>query len=449
MDLQFNISRKSSEEEVPRNYDFIVIGAGAAGLSAVVYAVRAGLSAIVLDKQVAGGLTAESPLVENYLGFKAIEGTKLAREFINHATEYAKIRENAEVFSLTKEGGKIKVSTSEGDYFGKSVAITTGTSHKKLGVKGEDEYFGKGLSYCSTCDGYLFRDKDVVVIGGGAIGCEFASMMADLGSKVTLLEAMPGILPGCDKDVANVVVKSFEKRGIAVRTGVAVKGHEPRKNGTTVLFGEGERVDVDAVIVSVGRRPYSDGLLADETGVEIDERGFVRVDEWMRTGVDGVFAIGDAALAAYPPAQLAGRQGRIAAAAGRSGATLDPDRMRIWIGDVLVGPFVPFPKTAAAFRAELSPIVHAHPRLIVDGRFFAHENVRACQDLLRQAITHLGLPGVLYANNGAPFANSWLTRTCAILGIASSTPSPTRRGSGPPTRTRTASYASSSPRAQT
>jgi dihydrolipoamide dehydrogenase len=133
----------------------------------------------------------------------------------------------------------------------------------------------------------------VVVIGGGAIGCEFASMMADLGSKVTLLEAMSGILPGCDPDVANVVVKSFEKRGISVRTGVAVKGHEPQANGTTVIFGDNERVDVEAVIVSVGRRPFSDGLLAEQTGVEVDERGFVRIDEWMRTGVEGVFAIGD------------------------------------------------------------------------------------------------------------------------------------------------------------
>jgi len=133
----------------------------------------------------------------------------------------------------------------------------------------------------------------VVVIGGGAIGCEFASMMADLGVRVTLLEALPKLLPGCDDDVAQVVARSFKKRGITVRTGVPVHGHEPGEQGTTVSFGDGEKVVVDAVIVSVGRRALSDGLVEDGAGVEVDERGFVVVDEWMRTSAEGVFAVGD------------------------------------------------------------------------------------------------------------------------------------------------------------
>ena len=133
----------------------------------------------------------------------------------------------------------------------------------------------------------------VAVIGGGAIGCEFASMLSDLGAQVTLLEVLPDILPGCDREVADVVVKSFKKRGIVVRTGVAVHGHEPNGHGTTVLFGDGERVDVDVVVVSVGRRPLSEGLCVEGAGVEIDERGFVVVDPWMRTTADGVFAVGD------------------------------------------------------------------------------------------------------------------------------------------------------------
>jgi dihydrolipoamide dehydrogenase len=135
--------------------------------------------------------------------------------------------------------------------------------------------------------------KSVAVIGGGAIGCEFASMMADLGSQVTLLEAMPGILPGCDKDVADVVVKSFRRRGIDVRVGTPVHGHQRNGRGTTVNFGDGEKVEVDAVIVSVGRRPYSDDVVAPDSGVEVDERGFFRVDEWMRTTAEDVWAIGD------------------------------------------------------------------------------------------------------------------------------------------------------------
>jgi dihydrolipoamide dehydrogenase len=133
----------------------------------------------------------------------------------------------------------------------------------------------------------------VAIIGGGAIGCEFASMFCDLGSQVTVLEALPSLLTGCDEDVVSVVSRSFRKRGIAVHTGVKVTGHTPNGSGTTVQFGDGQEVAVDAVIVSVGRRPLTAGLVAEGTGVVVDERGFVEVDEFMRTAADGVWAAGD------------------------------------------------------------------------------------------------------------------------------------------------------------
>ena len=134
----------------------------------------------------------------------------------------------------------------------------------------------------------------MVVIGGGAIGCEFASTFADLGSQVTILEALPKLLPGLDNDVTNVVVRSFKKKKIDIRTGVKVTGHTPNDaGGTTVHFGDDEHVEVDAVVVSVGRRPFADRLGLDGTGVKVDERGFVVVDEFCRTGEDGVYAIGD------------------------------------------------------------------------------------------------------------------------------------------------------------
>jgi dihydrolipoamide dehydrogenase len=134
----------------------------------------------------------------------------------------------------------------------------------------------------------------VAVIGGGAIGCEFASTFADLGAEVTILEGLPKILPGLDADVANVVVRSFKKKGIDIRTGVSVTGHTPTGNGGTIVqFGEAEQLEVDAVIVSVGRRPYADELGLDGTAVKVDEKGFVVVDEFCRTGEDGVFAVGD------------------------------------------------------------------------------------------------------------------------------------------------------------
>ncbi len=134
----------------------------------------------------------------------------------------------------------------------------------------------------------------VAVIGGGAIGCEFASTFADLGSQVTILEGLPKILPGLDADVANIVVRSFKKKKIDIRTGVNVTGHTSDGNGgTAVQFGDGESVVVDAVVVSVGRRPFADQLGLDGTAVVVDERGFVVVDEYCRTGEAGVYAVGD------------------------------------------------------------------------------------------------------------------------------------------------------------
>src|SRR4051812_20448423 len=161
-----------------------------------------------------------------------------------------------------------------------------------------------------TSDEVLALEKlpaSAVVIGGGAIGCEFASMMADLGTHVTVLEALPKILLGCDKDVANVVARSFKNRGIDVHTGIQVHGHSPNDGGgTTVSFGEGEEVTVDVVIVSVGRRPLSDNLGLEGTGVQVDQRGYVQVDEYLHTGEPGVYAVGDLiAVPGGPHPQLA------------------------------------------------------------------------------------------------------------------------------------------------
>lgn len=137
--------------------------------------------------------------------------------------------------------------------------------------------------------------ESAAVIGGGAIGCEFASMMGDLGVKVTILEALPDILSGCDSDVVKVVRRSFRKRRITVHAGVMVNGHKPRSDatGSVVSFGEGRKVDVDLVVMAVGRAPYTKGLGLGQAGIETDSRGFVKTDGRCRTSVDGVWAVGD------------------------------------------------------------------------------------------------------------------------------------------------------------
>jgi dihydrolipoamide dehydrogenase len=131
------------------------------------------------------------------------------------------------------------------------------------------------------------------VVGGGAIGCEFASLLSDMGTKVTILEFLPAILAGCDSEVASVVQRSFKKRGIDIRVGAKVTGHTPKKGSTTIAVEGEESVEADMVVMSVGRRPRTEGLVADGTGVVIDERGFVVADNYQRTGAPHVFAVGD------------------------------------------------------------------------------------------------------------------------------------------------------------
>jgi dihydrolipoamide dehydrogenase len=148
-----------------------------------------------------------------------------------------------------------------------------------------------------TRDEVLMLDQvpaRMVIIGGGAIGCEFASTFADLGSQITILEGLPKILPGLDPDLANVVVRSFKKKNIDIKTSAKVVGHTPNGSGGTVVqFGESEKLEVDAVLVCVGRRPYADLLGLQGTAVHVTDRGFIEVDEYCRTGEPGVYAIGD------------------------------------------------------------------------------------------------------------------------------------------------------------
>jgi dihydrolipoamide dehydrogenase len=131
------------------------------------------------------------------------------------------------------------------------------------------------------------------VIGGGAIGCEFASMLADMGTKVTILESLPSILTGCDAEVAKVVERAFKKRGIEIQVGVTITGHTPKKASTSINIEGGDAVGVDMVVLSVGRRARTEGLLAEGTGVVVNERGFVEADSYQRTANANVYAVGD------------------------------------------------------------------------------------------------------------------------------------------------------------
>jgi dihydrolipoamide dehydrogenase len=304
-------------------FDLVVIGGGPGGYSAALYGASAGLRVALVEQDALGGTCLnrgcipakaflETASVYRHVAHAADFGIETSAPSVNFArTQERKQRIVAElvggVASMCK-ARKVEVFNGIGS-LGADRVVTV-----RLADGGESQITGSSVLLAAgsvprlipnferggpimTSDEVLDLDTvppRVAVIGGGAIGCEFASTFADLGADVTILEALPKILPGLDSDVANVVVRSFKKKKIDIHTDVTVTGHTPNDSGGTVVqFGDGESVEVDAVIVSVGRRPFADALGLEGTGVKVDERGFVEVDELCRTDEPGVYAIGD------------------------------------------------------------------------------------------------------------------------------------------------------------
>ena len=304
-------------------FDLVIIGGGPGGYSAALYAASAGVKVAMVERDALGGTC----LNRGCIPAKAFLETAAVHRHVDHAAEFGIEAGQPSVnFAVTQErknkivaglvggiaamckGRKVEVFNGTGRLGPDRVVTVTAADGSTTELTGTSVLLAAGSvprlipnfergGPIMTSDEVLDLDHvpaRLAVIGGGAIGCEFASTFADLGAQVTILEALPKILPGLDNDVANVVVQSFKKKKIDIRTGVMVNGHTPNDaGGTTVHFGEGEDLEVDAVVVSVGRRPFADELGLDGTGVKVDERGFVVVDEFCRTGEDGVYAVGD------------------------------------------------------------------------------------------------------------------------------------------------------------
>jgi dihydrolipoamide dehydrogenase len=313
------------EEIDVAEFDLVVLGGGPGGYAAALYGASAGMKIAIVEESRLGGTCLNCgciPAKELLQTAEVLRTVRGAAEFGVHSTSptielaETQVRKQAVVDRLVGgletllKGRKVTIFPGTGtlapdgrtirvaggtEVRGRNVIIATGSAPRELAVPGFEFDGTRVLS----SDHVLQIDRvptRVVVVGGGAIGCEFASFLVDVGAEVTILEALPQVLAGVDQQVAQTVVRAFTKRGIKVQTGVRITGLDRGSFGCTVRFegkaGE-EALSVDQVVVSVGRRPRSEGIGLADAGVKVDERGFISVDGNLRTTAAGVYAVGD------------------------------------------------------------------------------------------------------------------------------------------------------------
>ncbi|MFQ5574851.1 MAG: thioredoxin-disulfide reductase [Terriglobia bacterium] len=269
-------------------YDIVIVGGGPGGLTAGIYAQRARLKTVLLEKMGLGGQVAITDEVENYPGFKEISGPDLMAKFEEHAKKFGLPVELAEVESIKNNGRTKIVRTSEGDYETRAVIVAAGAHPRKLGVPGEREFTGKGVSYCATCDGFFFKEKKLVAVGGGDTAVKEALYLSKIANRVSVVHRRDELR----------AEKIWQERGFAnskldwVWDSVVaeIKGNE--KVGSVVVKNvktdEETEITADGIFIFVGIVPNTDFL-----EVRKDPGGFVLTGENLETSVPGVFAAGD------------------------------------------------------------------------------------------------------------------------------------------------------------
>lgn len=302
--FEFTLSPESPKTAISGGmYDVVIIGAGAAGLTTAIYTARDGLKTLVLERESAGGLAATTEMIENYPGFPdGVNGAELLDRFRRQAERFgAQIVEFDEVVKVVPvKKGEIEVHTEGGQvYTGKTVVVATGSQPKKLNVPGEKEYAGRGVSYCATCDGPFFKDKNVVIIGAGNSGLQEGLQVLEYAKQVTFLEFLPYTRA---EHILQERVKNHPKSAVYFNQQVMAIQGAKTVTGVLVVDREtkAERVyPTDGVFIYVGYSPYS-AFVADL--VEINKWGYIVTDEKMRTKIAGLYAIGD--VRADNPAQV-------------------------------------------------------------------------------------------------------------------------------------------------
>ncbi len=269
--------------------DVVVVGAGAAGCSAALYATRYNMKVLMLGGPMPGGLITEALDVENYPGIYSISGQKLAQDFIDHAIKLGAEYKVEIASEIEEHEGQYKITTGQVAYFAKTVILATGTHHKKLGVLGEQEFSGRGVSYCSTCDAIFFKDKIVAVVGGGNSAVEGASDLSRHAKVVYIiyrskLTATPFYVERL-RTRPNVV--EIPKTNV-----LEIKGEEIVTSVNLDKEFDGSKgLSVDGVFIQIGYIPENE--LAKALQLDLTDKGYVKVDAGMGTSLNGVFCAGD------------------------------------------------------------------------------------------------------------------------------------------------------------
>lgn len=272
-------------------YDMLVVGGGPGGYTAALYAARAGLDTIVLEKLSAGGQMALTEQIDNYPGFEdGIDGFTLGEKMQQSAERFGAVTELAEVYKASLSDKIKMLETSEGVFQGRTVVIATGATHRPLGVPGEDTLIGKGVHYCAACDGAPYRGKTVAVVGGGNSAAADALALSRIAKKVYLIHRRDSLRA---TKVYHEPLMNAPNVEFRWNSTVSALLHESRLTGLrlkNVLTGEEHDFACDGVFISVGRAPATE-LFRSE--LVLDKSGYIMADESTRTNLPGVFAVGD------------------------------------------------------------------------------------------------------------------------------------------------------------
>ncbi|HJC03726.1 MAG TPA: thioredoxin-disulfide reductase [Candidatus Ligilactobacillus avistercoris] len=274
-----------------KEYDVVIIGAGPGGMTAALYASRANLKVLMLDRGAYGGQMNNTAAVENYPGFKSILGPDLAEEMYQSATQFGAEYAYGTVTAVKLDGTDRIVVTDDGEYRAKAVIVATGSENRKLGVPGEEKYSGRGVSYCAVCDGAFFRDRDVTVIGGGDSAVEESIYLTQMVKHVNIVHRRDQLRA---QKVAQERAFKNDKIDFTWNSNViAINGDDQKVTSVTVKnnqTGAEEEVPTAGVFIYVGNVPMTAPFK--DLGIT-DEHGWMVTDSRMRTKVSGIFAIGD------------------------------------------------------------------------------------------------------------------------------------------------------------